>query len=332
MTVQINESLLDVDIRNKIYEQDYKFIRNMKPRTREEYLGLLEAHYNLKIVPPFPLKMTLEASSYCNLKPPMCPREWMTRTQKHMELKLAEKIIGEISDNGGIYYLAFQRHGEPLLNPHLAEMVRMAGDAGNINVVSCITNGILLTPERARALMAAGLTTLGISFDAVTEEDYAVYRNNGNNYSRVIENIKTLGEIKRAEGFQTYTYINAMTQKTDEETRKRFIDEMSQYVDRVDVYEPKPFVENQDIFGEGKVQAPEYPCPQVWRHIIVLSDGTASLCCIDPNGDLSAGNLYNDRISDIWDGEKARGIRAKHIQCDIKDMEPCLHCPGDERR
>jgi MoaA/NifB/PqqE/SkfB family radical SAM enzyme/pimeloyl-ACP methyl ester carboxylesterase len=58
--------------------------------------------------------------------------------------------------------------GEPLLHPDLEALVHHASTLGRR--VSLVTSGMGLTPERSRALLDAGLSSLTVSLDAVSPE------------------------------------------------------------------------------------------------------------------------------------------------------------------
>ncbi len=55
--------------------------------------------------------------------------------------------------------------GEPLLRPDLEDIIRLIVSNNRFVYINCITNGILLTPERAKKLWDAGLTQLSVSLD-----------------------------------------------------------------------------------------------------------------------------------------------------------------------
>jgi MoaA/NifB/PqqE/SkfB family radical SAM enzyme len=58
--------------------------------------------------------------------------------------------------------------GEPLLHPHLADLIRyMKARGPHRNLVVLITNGFLLTPQKVAALNAAGLDLMQVSVDSI---------------------------------------------------------------------------------------------------------------------------------------------------------------------
>jgi MoaA/NifB/PqqE/SkfB family radical SAM enzyme len=86
--------------------------------------------------------------------------------------------------------------GEPTLHPRLAEMARLARESGAS--VSTITNGSLLTRERADAILAAGIDALFVSIESAEPGDFQAIR--GGKLSRVVEGIRTLLAARRERG------------------------------------------------------------------------------------------------------------------------------------
>ncbi len=105
-----------------------------------------------------PIRRCNLACTYCNEfdkhSPPVATDEMLRRIDK-----LCELGTGIITFSGG----------EPTLHPDLELLIRRARQGGAI--VTVITNGYLLVPERIRQLNAAGLDYLQISIDNVEPDD-----------------------------------------------------------------------------------------------------------------------------------------------------------------
>lgn len=78
--------------------------------------------------------------------------------------------------------------GEPLLRPHLEDLVDRLSAIPGISRVGLTTNGMLLA-SKARALRQAGLTDMNISLDSLLPDRYAMITNGGD-LSRVISGIE----------------------------------------------------------------------------------------------------------------------------------------------
>ena len=61
--------------------------------------------------------------------------------------------------------------GEPLLYPHLEDMIKSLGSLALLNELTLTTNGLLLK-EKAQGLYRAGLDRINVSLEGATEETY----------------------------------------------------------------------------------------------------------------------------------------------------------------
>src|SRR5690242_7328211 len=97
----------------------------------------------------------------------------------------------------GLTRLTLQGLGEPLLQPHLTEMVAYAKERGI--EVGFNSNAMLLSRPKADRLVALGLDWLHVSLDGATAETYEGIRS-GADFERVGRNLRGLQEAKRAAG------------------------------------------------------------------------------------------------------------------------------------
>ncbi len=67
-----------------------------------------------------------------------------------------------------------------------------------------------------------------------------------------------------------------------------------------------------------------YPCPGLWLYIGIHPDGTVSPCCQDPDGSFVLGNLNDEKLIDIWTGEKIEKYRLDQIAGAFSN--PCSDC------
>lgn len=78
--------------------------------------------------------------------------------------------------------------GEPLLDKRLEDRIRRAKQRG-IAKVKIFSNGSLLTAERARSLIEAGLDEIKISLDGATREEFESIRC-PLKFDRVVQNVE----------------------------------------------------------------------------------------------------------------------------------------------
>jgi MoaA/NifB/PqqE/SkfB family radical SAM enzyme len=122
-----------------------------------------------------PAALGIDVSDACNIACKVCSREvdWDKRDTALLSLARFQQIYDQVRP----LYLSLSGYGETLLNKNLPAMVAHATRSGSL--VNVVTNGTLLTPERSRALLDAGLAKLKVSLDAAEPATYAVVRERG---------------------------------------------------------------------------------------------------------------------------------------------------------
>jgi len=83
--------------------------------------------------------------------------------------------------------------GEPMIHCHIADWIRALKELGAR--VEMITNGTMLTRQRGRQLIDAGLDVIWISIDGATPESYADVRL-GAELPRVLENVRLFRKMR----------------------------------------------------------------------------------------------------------------------------------------
>jgi len=140
------------------------------------------------------LSVAVDASSLCNIRCRTCSlREWYPR-KGNMTLQTFRRLRDVLPR---IRHLALSNSAEPLMNPDLEEMVRLARKWGGPELVTSInTNGMLLDERRAFRLIKEGLSCLEFSLDGARPATFERIRS-GANFERVTENIRTLFGVKQ---------------------------------------------------------------------------------------------------------------------------------------
>ena len=157
---------------------------------KSRFINALKCYWNYALslfglvrISHAPLFVSVEPAAVCQLRCPECPVGLRNieisksrNLERTMSLDLWHRVLSEIRDTAFIVQFYFQ--GEPLLNKDLAKMIAEAHEAGLYTIVS--TNAQALTPELAKALVAAGLNRIIVSMDGLSEASYGTYRIGGN--------------------------------------------------------------------------------------------------------------------------------------------------------
>jgi len=142
-----------------------------------------------------PVCLYLETTNRCNLLCTTCPRTYEElEPPADMSWELFSSVVGQIPN---LARAVLHGVGEPMLVKNLPRMVRHLKDRGTYVLFN--TNGTVLNEKNGRALIAAGLDELRVSFDAANAESYRAIR--GKNYfNRILKNVRAFRELQEREG------------------------------------------------------------------------------------------------------------------------------------
>lgn len=333
---------------------EYRFTYDLTPMhsvnmSAAKRLNLLKAGLNLvyrKAKPwSWPTHMHVEVSSRCNLNCPVCPQGEgkLKRDKPMMELEMFRQLMGE----AGPYLLAvcLWSWGEPLLNPHLTEMIRIAKSYGVITLVS--TNGQCLKDEKVlENLICEPPTYLIVAIDGLTEESNSVYRVGGR-LEPVLKGVQRIARAKRGLGQRfpllRLSYIvmkhnqHELTQVEEFAATNGFdlatlrglflrYDEKGELPHK-DLAPDLPEYQAYQYRCEQRVQRTDYVCTHAFCFPAVFTDGTVVACNKDFNGAHAYGRIGNGAtFAEVWFGKRAARIR-KAIRGERESLSSCVHCP-----
>ena len=248
----------------------------------------------------------IEATNICNAKCTFCPRDDMKRRQGTMEMALFTKIVDECASLG-IGHVRMHNYGEAFVDRRLPEKIAYAKAKG-ISEVGVITNGSLLGPDVAKAVVEAGLDAINISLDAAGKETFESTRL-GLKYDKVIANVEGLVRIRRELGRQRPKLILSFVRQDNSAEEQAFIDHWSTVADKIHI------TELHNWAGTLKRRADvNFPCYRQWLTFTVLWDGRVSLCCADLDGHVVLGDLNTQTIADVWNSEAYRRVRREQLE------------------
>ena len=138
----------------------------IKPRIDLKNRTKLETVIPLKT----PFIINIDPSDKCNFQCKFCPTgdlELMKKTPGRlhgpMDFELYKKIIDDLDEfEDKVKVIRLYKDGEPLLNPHFAEMVAYAKKSPKVDRVDTTTNAALLTHDLSLKIIEAGLDRINI--------------------------------------------------------------------------------------------------------------------------------------------------------------------------
>ena len=138
-------------------------------------------------------KLYVEASSRCNLACKMCFRHsWIGERFGDLDPAVFVRVMDDPALSG-TETVFFGGMGEPLVHPALAEMAALASSRGK--KVELVTNGTLLSEEKARELLNAGVTRIWVSIDELYENYGKIQI--GSDFGLVLGNLESFNALRR---------------------------------------------------------------------------------------------------------------------------------------
>lgn len=177
----------------------FNFLGKINPAKAGNAGKILSSYYLSRLtgntaISGFPITLSIEPTTSCNLRCPECPSglRSFTRDTGMLEMDLFKKVLDETERHLLYLYLYFQ--GEPYLHPQFSELVKYASRKGIYTVTS--TNAHFLDNDHARETVESGLSRIIISIDGTTQESYEKYRIGGS-LNKVLEGTKQLVQWKK---------------------------------------------------------------------------------------------------------------------------------------
>lgn len=271
-------------------------------------------------------KIYLEISNLCNLRCQFCPgTDRKPRALSEEEFRLLLPKLRPYAD-----YLYFHLMGEPLCHPQLETFLSLAGEAGFRVILT--TNGTLLAKQQDLLLHAPVLHKINISLHAFEANDLDMP------FSQYLSRCFAFGKAAKGNILVVYRLWNqGGADKRNQEIlaslREAFPEEWvverrgTRLADRV-------YLEYGEKFDWPDQTAPEGSenlfCYGLRDQLGVLCDGTVVPCCLDHNGGLALGNLFEEDLDTILESPRAKAILEGFRQ--RKAVEPLCRKCGYARR
>lgn len=138
------------------------------------HLDEVDQHWYLRRPITSLARVYIEPTSLCNLACRTCIRNVWDEPLGHMSSATFAHILAGLRDFPPPLTVFFGGFGEPLSHPDILDMVQQVKALGAR--AELITNGTLLSEERARRLIAVGLDVLWVSLDGATPASYTDVR------------------------------------------------------------------------------------------------------------------------------------------------------------
>lgn len=303
----------------------------------------------------------IEVSGFCNAKCFYCPHtvyreKWLGR---NLTLEEFKSLLPYLKKTKLIY---LQGWGEPLCNPHIFEMVKLAKEQGTM--VGFTTNGNLIDEKSAETFVELDLDYIALSLTGITTNDLL---RKGTSVERVLKAVDFLNHAKkkfnktnpkiniaymllRSNDQELETLPEFLSNKGIDEVIVSFLDfipteglkkealeilekhEISHFEERLKkILKIAQKLNLRLIFNFPHPQRKRKVCSEnPVKSLFINSLGYVSPCVFtgvptDLVSNVYFGNIKNEELYDIWNKREYKEFREKHSS--LNQPFPCDRCP-----
>ncbi len=291
------------------------------------YLSSYKRQINkmIEILKKRPPMVDIGITNLCNANCIMCPHSKLKKMGT-MDIEQYKKIIDDCAKfKVKIVTLSF--FGEPLLDKTLIEKIKYA--KSNDMFVAFYTNASLLNKDIADKIIKSGLDSITISFDSNNKETYEKIRI-GLKFDIVKKNILNLIKLKKEQDSKLKINLVVVELEENKSELKSFYKKWKKRVDSINIINmrnwasaiDKKGLEDSFHYRENK----RSPCVFLWQKMVIDWDSNVVLCCDDYSHQIVLGNLKNQTVKEIWNGDKLKKIREEHINENFHKIPLCSGC------
>ena len=266
-------------------------------------------------------KVYLEISNLCNLRCSFCPG---TKRASHA---MTEEEFSSLLPRLRPWtdFLYFHLMGEPLCHPLLERFLALAGEAGFKVILT--TNGTLLPKRQEMLLRSPALHKVNVSLHAFEVNDLSI------SFEDYLKGCFAFGKAAEGRVIVSYRLWNSGGADTRNDDILRTMEQYFPRPWREQRMGPrigeKVFLQHGEKFDWPDLEADELSshvfCYGLKDQIGVLCDGTVVPCCLDHDGNIALGNLFEQDMDEILNAPRTRAIQ-EGFACGKASEELCRKC------
>ena len=278
----------------------------------------------------------IEITNACNLNCLMCNTKFQTRPEGLMSAEVFERIVTELKANG-INNAGLHTVGETFLYKDLATLVNIAKKHDFRVWMS--TNGQY--PERMMRLyqkFPKQITDIRISTDGATQETFEKIRIGGS-FDKLMESFEILHSLNSGKKqYRIGLTVDSILNMANIFEIRSYFDIFGKYVSSEDINfnivnslnSLKDGIDEDSYISQSfpftHLINSSVPCHMPFTNSYFTYDGQVTLCCRDYNGEITAGDIMDSTLEQVWNGEQAENIRHQHKNPETLKIDACLKC------
>ena len=265
-------------------------------------------------------RVYLEITNVCNKNCSFCAKT--KRKKQFMSLESFDRVTDSLV--GVTKYLYLHLMGEPLLHKDIGEMIRLATQKG---FKCAITTNATLIGEVGDTLIDAGVYKVNMSLHSFQENDSEAHRN------YVLACTEFAKKATEKDVLCVFRLWNGGSEFNMNDHTLKILKECfpwdwvhSQRGARI---KNKLHLEFAKEFVWPDMSSPVISdrmfCYGLSDHFGILCDGQVVPCCLDHEGDMALGNIFENSINEILEGDIAKAIR-QGFEKRLAVCELCKRC------
>jgi radical SAM protein with 4Fe4S-binding SPASM domain len=259
-----------------------------------------------------PLSVFIEPTNICNLRCNFCAHTFddygkRAGYHQHMKIDLFRKVIEEVREMK-LKSLKLYFFGEPMLHPNLGEICSLAVSA--CERVELTTNGMLMTPAKAQAMIDAGLHYLRVSFYSDIPHP-----------ENVVENVRMLRKLRDQQGRSLPRICVKAFTPGEAAMIRPWYENVADEIIHDGLHSM-----GSDLVLIHPNQGKQKACPYPFYTLVVKANGDVVPCCVAWETSLVYGNVGQNTIREIWHGEKLKNIQRMHLEGRAGELAACNQC------
>lgn len=331
----------------------FSFLRKMRPILVSQDLSIIKTDENMEyvkklveegnlVVPilkitekspyanrnEFPRRILFEMTSRCNYHCKMCPQQNLKRPRMDMDGAEYRRVIDEI-DEYGVEGIWLYHLGESLLHPEFEKNINYISKKKNLGSVWMSTNGVNFTKDKIETIMRSNIKWINFSMHAVNKNTYQALIPEGD-FEKVSLNLETFYAMRsnREEITSPFLHCQMIEQDVTKNEIDAFIKKHYHLADVVSVNMLEYVNLPNNSFGYNQRNRKELrSCKRVDRNdCFICSNGDVTLCDAAYNGELFLGNIHEESLYKIWNGDRRRGILELNEKGRMKEIQFCQRC------
>lgn len=283
------------------------------------------------------LEVNLCVSNVCNANCLFCPRNFVKKENKFMSVESAQRIFDEVKSPEfqavhPVGHSVLSENGEPFMNPHILDIMRIARKAGMY--ITMFSNFALINKDIAKVIIDERLAdNFHVNIDGLTDQTYRAVK--GLSLDTVETNLTRFIQMRNAASIPIHVFIHVISHYTYTKAVKMafkinpvkskgytYLQDGPKTVEKWQkIINPSFDSVGEDsvmFWGERYNDKPlgsqYFDCPNIGRVKTVAyinPDGDWYACCFDMGNDLVVGNVFKTSIMEVSMSEKRKALISK---------------------